>query len=114
MIINEYDFGRIRIEGKDYASDVIIYPERVNATWWRKEGHRLIPEDLAEVLKKPPQVLVIGTGYFGRMVVPQATLDALHAQGIKTHVARSSEAVEEFNRLQQEAASIVAALHLTC
>lgn len=114
MIIDEYAFGRIRIDGEEYGSDVIIYPDRVNATWWRKEGHRLDLEDLSEVLKKPPQMLVIGTGYFGRMVVPKKTLDTLHAQGVKTYVAQTPKAVEEFNRLQQEAASVVAALHLTC
>jgi len=114
MVIDDYSFGHIRIDGKDYTSDVIIYPDRVNPQWWRKEGHRLDLEDLSEVITAAPQVLVIGTGYFGRMKVPQATLDAMHAQNIKTHVRRTREAVEEFNRLQREAASVVAALHLTC
>lgn len=113
-MIEDYSFGHICIDGKDYASDVIIYPDRINSHWWRKEGHRLGLKDLSEVIAAAPRVVVIGTGYFGRMKVPQATLDALHAQPIKTYVGRTREAVEEFNRLQREAASAVAALHLTC
>ena len=46
-MIEEYDFGKLRVGGKEYRPDVIIYPEgdsgseRVNPSWWRKEGHRL-------------------------------------------------------------------------
>lgn len=113
-VINDYGFGRIRIGGREYSTDVVVYPDRVNASWWRREGHNLTLDDLAEVLREPPQVLVIGTGYFGRMQVPRATLDALHARGIITRVQPTREAVDEFNRLQQAYARVVAALHLTC
>lgn len=36
-MINSYDFGRIVVDGKAYTSDVIIFPDRVNSYWWRKE-----------------------------------------------------------------------------
>jgi hypothetical protein len=45
-MIESYDFGVLRIDGKEYHSDVIIYPEsspggcRVDGSWWRKQGHR--------------------------------------------------------------------------
>jgi len=114
MAVENYSFGHIRIDGKDYNADVIIYPQQVKDNWWRKQGHNLCPEDLADVLHEPPAVLVIGTGYYGRMQVPQETIDVLHAKGIETRVHPTSEAVEEFNRLQREMARVVAALHLTC
>ena len=74
----------------------------------------LASDDLAEVLAAPPRVLVIGTGYYGRMAVPQETLAALRARGIEAHVSQTGEAVDEFNRLARECADIVAAFHLTC
>lgn len=114
MTIDEYAFGEILIDGMPYTSDVIIWPDHVKSPWWRAEGHELAVDDLADVLAAPPKVLVIGTGYFGRMRVPQQTLDALQAQGIKVHVSRTTEAVAELNRLARESADIVAALHLTC
>jgi hypothetical protein len=114
MHIDDYVFGRIRIGGRDYDADVIVYPDHVRAAWWRKEGHCLYPEDLAEVLADPPAALVVGTGHDGRMQVPAETLEALRARGIAVHVSRTREAVVEFNRLQREAARVVAALHLTC
>jgi len=48
------------------------------------------------------------------MKVPQETLAALSQAGIPVRLAKTGDAVSEFNRLQQEYARIVAALHLTC
>jgi len=114
MRIDSYSFGRIVIDGAEHTSDIIIYPDRVDASWWRREGHLLVPEDLSEILSHPPEVLVIGTGQSGVMQVPQKTAEALRQKGIKVHIARTADAVTLFNRLQREHARVVAALHLTC
>lgn len=114
MRIETYDFGRIRIDGKTYTSDVIILPQKIRDSWWRKEGHSLQIDDLADVISAKPDVLVIGTGYYGNMVVPTATKSLLEAKGIKVHKARTAEAVREFNELQKNIGNVVAALHLTC
>ncbi len=114
MIIEEYSFGRIRVAGKVYASDIIVYPDRVDSSWWRADGHCLVPEDLTEVLLDPPAVLVIGTGYFGRMAVPAETLADLRGRGMQVRSVPTKDALEEFNRLLRQHARVVAALHLTC
>lgn len=114
MHIDQYRFGHIDIEGHSYDADVIIFPDHVQERWWRQEGHRLGREDLATVLAEKPDVLVVGTGYYGRMQVPGETLDALRRAGIDVKVEKTSSAVEAFNCLQRECARIVAALHLTC
>jgi hypothetical protein len=113
MKIDSYAFGRIVIEGKTYTSDVIIYPGRVVASWWRKEGHLLHPADLSEALAAKPDVLVIGTGYSGVMRVPRETVDRIAGQGIEVKVERTSKAVGLFNELQG-ARTVIAALHITC
>lgn len=114
MTIDDYSFGRIRIDGQDYDRDVIVRPDRVEAGWWRREGHRLDLADLDDVLADPPGVLVIGTGYFGRMAVPRETREALRDKGIEVRAERTGKAVEAFNRLAAEHGRVVAALHLTC
>ncbi len=114
MIIEEYSFGRIRVAGKVYTSDVIIHPDRVDSSWWREDGHYLVPEDLVDVLLEPPAILVIGTGYAGRMTVPAETFAELRGRGMQVLAAPTKDAVEEFNRLQRQHARVVAALHLTC
>jgi hypothetical protein len=114
MNIAAYRFGRIEIDDQTYTSDVIITPERVLDSWWRKEGHRLAIADLADVVAARPDVLVIGTGYFGRMSISDETRQYLEAHGIQVHEARTRQAVQEFNRLQKERNRVVGALHLTC
>jgi hypothetical protein len=112
--INRYEFGSIEIDGVSYHSDVVISPAGVHDHWWRSQGHNLSVEDLSEIEKAAPQCLVIGTGYFGRMQVPTQTLAYLEARGIEVHVARTGDAVQTFNELQERCAGVVAALHLTC
>lgn len=112
MRIEDYSFGRIVIEGKTYTSDVIIFPERVFSPWWRKEGHLLRMEDLADVLKERPEVLIIGSGRSGVMTVPEDLIKELEKSGITTVVARTAEAVTLFNARMEK--RVIAALHLTC
>ena len=114
MHIDAYEFGRIDIGGKTFTSDVIVTSGEVKDGWWRQEGHELHLEDLEAALHKAPEVLVIGTGYFGRMAVSDDTRSRLQSLGIHVVTAKTSLAVKEFNRLQQEYARVVAALHLTC
>jgi len=113
MKIEHYSFGRIIINGKTYTSDVIIYPERVDASWWRKEGHNLHIVDLKDVINAKPDVLVVGTGSSGLMKVPKETLSHLESKGIEVHVFLTAKAVELFNKLQSNK-KVIAAFHLTC
>ena len=50
--IDSYQFGEIVISGKEYSSDVIIFPDRVIDNWWRETGHELCLEDITEVKGK--------------------------------------------------------------
>jgi hypothetical protein len=114
MQIDHYRFGRIGVAGQDYEADLIIFPNRVQPNWRRREGHCLERQDLASVLAEAPELLVIGTGYYGRMRVPEQALTALRDSGVEVRVAKTGDAVVEFNRLQSHCARIAAALHLTC
>jgi hypothetical protein len=114
MQITGYEFGRIEIDGLTYNADVIIAPDGIRSPWWRKEGHNLQLEDLSAILAAKPEVLLVGTGYYGRMKVPAEIRSYLEKQGMELRVSDTREAVRAFNALQQDAARVVAALHLTC
>ena len=113
MKIEHYSFGTITIDGKSYTSDVIIYPERVDSSWWRKQGHSLHIVDLKDVIPAGPEILIVGTGHSGAMVVPEETLSYLKSMGIDVHIARTDKAVELFNIFQKNKKTI-AVLYLTC
>jgi len=113
-MIEYYKFGQIKINGKIYTSDVIIYPDgKVDDKWWRKEGHLLVPEDLKDVIKMKPDALVVGTGNPGLMKVPTSTRDWISSQGIKLIVEPTEKACLTYNKLYKST-KVVAAFHLTC
>ncbi len=112
-MIDSYEFGSIIIDGRSYTSDVIVLPDRVVDDWWRNEGHELCKADVWEVVQAKPQVLVVGTGYFGRMEVLPETKDYLAKQGIELRVEKTAEACQVYNRLYRSRKT-AAALHLTC
>jgi hypothetical protein len=114
MQIGSYSFGHIEIDGKAFTSDVILFLDRVDSSWWRKEGHALYPEDITDVLHAKPDILIIGTGYFGMMKVPKSTLDRITSSGIDVRVSRTTKAVEIYNSLQGTKNTVIAAFHITC
>ncbi len=111
--VDSYQFGRIVVSGKQYTSDVIIFPDRVRDSWWRKSGHQLCLEDIAEVIAAKPEVLVVGTGASGLMRVLPEVQSAAEAQGIKLITEVSDKACRTYNQLCHSQ-KVVVALHLTC
>ncbi len=115
MHIDGYRFGRIHIDGVEYSKDVILLRDEVRSPWWRSAGgHHYAPEDLHEVLVAAPEVVVLGTGFFGRVKVSRETFKAFADAGSELVVETTASAVKEFNRLAAEGRDVAAALHLTC
>ncbi len=112
-IIDSYQFGLIVVSGKKYASDVIIFPDRVRDNWWRKKGHQLCLEDIVEVIAAHPEVLVVGTGASGLMKVLPDVQQAVESQDIKLIVEATDRACHAYNHICHSR-RVVAALHLTC
>jgi hypothetical protein len=110
--IGGYGFGRVTIDGREETRDVIVLPGRVVRGWWRKEGHRLVLEDLDEVLDQLPERLLVGTGAYRRMRPDPGTLDALRARGVDVEVLPTAQAVRRYPQLVPR--KTAAALHLTC
>jgi hypothetical protein len=104
------------INGKRYTSDVIVFSERVTDNWGRKEGHRLYMEDLKEILEREekPEVLLVGTGYYGIMKISPEVENALKSRGIELVVQPTREAIQTFNELLKSGRRVAGAFHLTC
>jgi len=112
-IIDSYQLGLIMVNGKKYTSDVIIFPDRVRHNWWRKRGHQLCLEDIAEVIAENPEVLIVGTGVSGLVEVLPEVKQVIDARGIKLIVETTDKACNIYNQLSRFQ-KVVIALHLTC
>ena len=112
--IDTYSFGHMVIAGTSYTKDVIIFPNgTILSPWWRRKGHVLSEEDLADLLAAGPQRIICGTGFMG-LLRPAAGLEEhLRANSIEFIVERSSRAVATYNRMAGKDKT-GACFHLTC
>jgi hypothetical protein len=114
MKIEKYSFGSITIAGKEYTKDVIIFPNKVFSPWWREKGHSLSLKDLKEAIDAKPSLLIIGTGAYGVMHIPDETLKKLKEKNIDTVFVKTGEAVKLYNEKVRDNKNVIACLHLTC
>ena len=111
--IDDFRFGKIIINGQLYRKDLIIFTNRIMPNWWREHGHLLSMEDLNEVIEVKPKVLIIGTGMYGRVKVPDKILQNLKSLDIEVIAIRTGKACQIYNQKQADN-EVIAALHLTC
>lgn len=112
-MIDSYDFGRIVIDGTAYTTDVIIFPDRVEDDWWRKDGHVLHVADIESAVEEKPEVLIVGTGKYGLLDVMPETKEYIESKGIELIVEPTEQACEIYNQVSKDKKT-VAALHVTC
>jgi hypothetical protein len=102
------------VKGTRYHQDLKIIRGEVIGNWWRQQGHRLATDDIDDIMKARPQILVIGTGYAGNMRLPDAVRQTLESSQIKVIVQTTGDATATFNRLVAEGKDVAGAFHLTC
>jgi hypothetical protein len=112
-MIESYGFGRMKINGVTYTSDLLVFADRVKSNWWRIEGHKLQVADLGEVLKAKPEILVVGTGYYGLMKIQQETARLLQTEGVRLIAEKTKRASEIYNEMSKNN-RVIGAFHLTC
>ena len=114
MKIEAYSFGCMIIDGKQYTSDLLIFPDgRVEDTWYRKRGHDLSRDDISALIQAGPEIIIAGTGASGLMKPEEDFEKWLGQKGIRFISLPSIEAVERYNNLSLEK-PVGACFHLTC
>ncbi|MEW6007290.1 MAG: MTH938/NDUFAF3 family protein [bacterium] len=112
-MIESYSFGRMVIEGRVYTQDLIIYPDRIEGSWWRKSGHSVCHNDIKGILEEKPDVLVVGKGSPGMMDVLSCAKRALLEQGITLIEEPTENAFKTYNKISKNK-KVCGAFHLTC
>jgi len=113
-MIESYAFGSIIVDGRKFTSDLIIYPDGlIEASWWRKSGHRLASDDIGKLIRSGPDVIIAGTGSSGLMKPEKELEKALQQKGIQLISAPSKKAMKIYNDLSSKK-NVGACFHLTC
>jgi hypothetical protein len=112
--IDAYSFGRIRVSGDDFSDDLIVFPDKVEPYWRRRDAHLLSIADLESVIDYCPDLLVIGTGIGGRLHLEPAARETLRQKGIDCIDECTDRAWQIFNDEMEQDRRVVGAFHLTC
>jgi uncharacterized protein len=110
-LIEAYDAGRVRINGRDYARSVAVSAGHVALDWGPDDVASLSVAHLEAVLLEDTQVLILGTGSRQRFPDP-AVQHALLRRGIGVEVMDTGAACRTYNILVSEGRAVVAALLL--
>ena len=114
MIESYVSGSSMRVAGKTYTTDLKIIGDKVKGNWWRRDGHRLVSDDIVDILDSGPALLVVGTGYAGNLDISANLRRDLAERGIRLIFERTAEAVELFNRHRAQGKNVAGAFHLTC
>ena len=115
IMIQEYRFGKMVIDGATYDQDLIIAGSEVLPNWWREKGHNLVVKDIEKVIDThKPDILVVGKGQFGMMSISDEVYQYLHDQGIELIHKKTGKAVQIFNKYYSQEKNVIGAFHLTC
>ena len=112
--IQDFSFGKMVISGKTYTKDLKIGGDTIIFPWWRKEGHRVVLEDVEDLLKHDIEILILGQGEPGMMKSDISLKNYLKNKKITLIEKPTKDAISEFNTLIRKGRKIAAGFHLTC
>jgi hypothetical protein len=120
-VIEEYNFGFIKIDGKDFNYDVEVRWTNEIFPLVFKERHKFGPEEVKRAIGQKPDTIVIGTGESGLAEVTEEAQEEIKNNGIKLIIDKTEEAIKTFNVLKEdskeeegEQEKVIGLFHLTC
>jgi hypothetical protein len=114
MRVDEYEFGRIVIDGKQYESDLVVSGGTIKRR--RKRGSKKLklqyghtPLSEHEELPWDCDKLVVGTGFYGGLPITDGVRDEARRRGVALLEMPTTQALQHLND-----AKTCLVLHLTC
>lgn len=120
-MIEEYNFGFIKIDGKDFNNDVEVrWTDEVLPLVF-KERHKFGLEEVKRAIDQKPDTIVIGTGESGLAEVTPEAQEEIKRNGIKLVIDKTEEAARTFNVIKEDSEEekgkqekVIGLFHLTC
>jgi len=117
-VINDTRFGVVTASGETYEHDIYILADGTVKKRKKKAvkklygtSHWIGPEELEQLLKGAPELLVIGTGQSGSAELTAEGAEFLRGRGIRFEAVPTPKAIEAYNHAQGRKAPL---LHVTC
>lgn len=99
--IKTYEPGRVQIRDRYFTHSLIVLPDRLLPDWKPGDAAELCAADLAPVLERHPEVLILGTG--DTQIFPDpAVFSTLMDMGVGFEVMDNAAACRTYNVLVSE------------
>lgn len=110
-LVTGYGAGYVAINHRQYASSLILLPDRIVETWGTSSFEALTERDFEAICALEPEILLLGTGERQRFPAP-ALLRPLIEARIGYEIMDLAAACRTFNILMAEGRRVAAALLL--
>ena len=116
VVINSTKFGSVTIDGKIYDEEdnYIVFWDGEIIGLHTAERHVFGKPELNIILKKNPDMVIVGTGDSGLLRVSEEVRNLCRRKGIKLIEMRSRGAIIKFNEAFNQEKKVVAFIHVTC
>jgi hypothetical protein len=114
VLINSTEFGSIIIDGKTYPNDVIVTWDGEIKEIITAERHLFGMKEFDEIVKKIPELIIIGTGDSKLMKVSDEVKATCLQKRIELIEIISKDAIIKFNENISNGKKVVAFIHVTC
>lgn len=112
-MIGSYSFGKFVIDKKEYRSNVTLINDKAKEHRYLP-NHELKLDDFLPLINAKPSYIIIGTGAYGVVKVPDEITEYIEKQGIKLIIEKTGAACKTYNQLVKEGKKVAAFLHDTC
>lgn len=115
-VIEKYKFGEIVIDGEKYKKDVELRWTGQVLTWKREEEHTFQYNDLRRTFGQQPDLIIFGTGHYGKANIDGGLRKAIRGKGIHMIEAMTEAATTRFNEIREEEPDtrVVGLFHISC
>lgn len=107
--IRAYQPGLIQVNDQMFATSIIITPDKLINTWPPQSIEELRRDDLVDVIKLQPSILIIGTGHDLQFPDLKIYGDLIN-YGIGVEIMNTHAACRTYNVLISECRNVAAAL----
>lgn len=124
MKIESSAFGEISIDGKTYTHDVVIFPKAIKKRekWITKQkhgtSHKFTREEMEEYLCQVDtdqlEMIVVGTGHYGKLGLLEETKKILKEKEIQFVEYKTPKAIEYYLRSNHPRSKTLGIFHVTC
>lgn len=124
MKIESSEFGEIIIDGRTYTHDVVIFPKTIKKRkkWITKQkhgtSHKFTREEMEEYLHQVDtdqlEMIVVGTGHYGKLGLLEETKELLKEKEIQFVEYKTPKAIKYYLRSDQQRSKTLGIFHVTC